>query len=961
MIFSALSFTAPLILLGLVALPAIYYLLRFIPPRPETISFPPTRLLIGLIPDQRTPSQSPWWLTLLRMIVAACVILALAGPLYNPRGAETPGAGSVLVVLDNGWASASRWAKRQQALDDIITRAEDTESPLYIATTANLSPLLPLTPAEARSMISALEPRPFEADRAALAKQLSEASLPSGPWQIYWLNDGIEDAGAQALRESLIRLAGDARNIALVGDAPHEAALALFSPASSGSADLVAVIRRAEGEGRTGAVLALTARGEQLARVPFALPSGQPETRVEIALPLELRNQVARLEIEGESSAGGVYLLDASAQRKKVGLIAAETNEDAQPLLSPTLYIKRALAPFTEVVDADTGNIDEASKLLVDQAPSVIILSDVGRLIGAASDRLGDWVERGGTLVRFAGPRLEQGGDVLLPAPLREGGRTLGGALTWAAPQKPAPFEETSPFAGIKVSDDVSITRQVLVDPARMTKETDVWARLEDGTPLVTARKIGAGTVMLFHVTANADWSNLPMSGLFVEMLKATVERAPAVLKPASAATGVPTDNGALLRNPDTRAAAPAQAARGSGYLQAWRVMDGFGRLRQPQGNEQALSAETLADAKPSAATPPGYYGPQLDLRALNVMGEATQLQPLQPLPGSRVSDFAPPEIFNMAPWLFLAAFLLFIADSIVSAIMFGGRGRLRAAGASAAILLLIGVAAPLMRPASAAEPSDDEAMRFAITASLDTRLAYVVTGDAEADRVSRAGLAGLSRVLAARTAVEPGEPIGLDIARDELSFFPLIYWPVLADAAALNDEVLAKIDAYMKQGGMIVFDTREDQSLSLGLRGTLGSSIETPLARLLGKLDIPPLQKVPEDHVLTKAFYLLQTFPGRWDSGDLWVEARSEAVKTADRRPVKADGVSSIIVTSNDLAGAWALDSSDRPMFACVPGGDAQREMSFRAGVNIVMYALTGNYKADQVHVPALLERLGH
>jgi hypothetical protein len=961
MIFSALSFTAPLILLGLVALPAIYYLLRFIPPRPETISFPPTRLLMGLVPDQRTPSQSPWWLTLLRMLVAACVILALAGPLYNPRaGAEAQGAGPVLVVLDNGWASASRWAKRQQALDDIITRAEDTESPLYIAATAGPAPLLPLTPAEARSMISALEPRPFEADRAALAKQLSEASLPSGSWQVYWLNDGIEDAGAQALRESLVRLAGAGSNITLIGDAPDEAALALFSPASSGSADLAAVIRHTGGNARTGAILALTARGEQLARVLFALPAGQTETRVNIALPLELRNQVARLEIEGESSAGGVYLLDAGAQRKKVGLIAAETNEDAQPLLSPTLYIKRALAPFTEVVDADTGNIDEASKLLVDQAPSVIILSDVGRLIGAANDRLGDWVERGGTLVRFAGPRLEQGGDVLLPAPLREGGRTLGGALTWAAPQKPAPFEEASPFAGIKVPDDVAITRQVLVDPARMTKETEVWARLEDGTPLVAARKIGAGTVMLFHVTANADWSNLPMSGLFVEMLKAAVERAPAVIKPAAATADIASAPDAP-RSAEAGAVAPPRVMRNPGYLQAKRVMDGFGRLRQPQGNEQALAAETVGQAKPSANTPPGYYGPQLDLRALNVMGEATQLQPLQPLPDSRVSDFAPPEIFNMAPWLFLAAFLLFVVDSIVSAIMFGGRGRLRAAGASAAILLLIAVAALMVQPASAAEPSDDEAMRFAITASLDTRLAYVVTGDAEADRVSRAGLSGLSRVLASRTAVEPGEPIGLDIARDELSFFPLIYWPVLPDAEALNDEVLAKIDAYMKQGGMIVFDTREDQSLSLGLRGTLGSSIETPLARLLGKLDIPPLQKVPEDHVLTKAFYLLQTFPGRWDSGDLWVEARSEAVKTTDRRPVKADGVSSIIVTSNDLAGAWALDSADRPMFACVPGGDDQREMSFRAGVNIVMYALTGNYKADQVHVPALLERLGH
>jgi hypothetical protein len=283
---------------------------------------------------------------------------------------------------------------------------------------------------------------------------------------------------------------------------------------------------------------------------------------------------------------------------------------------------------------------------------------------------------------------------------------------------------------------------------------------------------------------------------------------------------------------------------------------------------------------------------------------------------------------------------------------------------AAGALALTIFCALPTGFSAKAepdAAKTGDEALRFALEASLDTRLAYVITGDAQTDRISRAGLAGLSRVLATRTAVEPGEPIGLDISRDELAFFPLIYWPVLPDARTLPDSVLAKVDAYMKQGGMIIFDTREEQSPGLALRRSAMGAIDTPLGRLLGKLDIPPLQKVPEDHVLTKAFYLIQSFPGRWDSGDLWVEARSERVKTQERRPVKADGVSSILVTSNDFAAAWALNESDRPMFACVPGGEEQREMAFRAGVNIVMYALTGNYKADQVHVPALLERLGH
>jgi hypothetical protein len=102
-----------------------------------------------------------------------------------------------------------------------------------------------------------------------------------------------------------------------------------------------------------------------------------------------------------------------------------------------------------------------------------------------------------------------------------------------------------------------------------------------------------------------------------------------------------------------------------------------------------------------------------------------------------------------------------------------------------------------------------------------------------------------------------------------------------------------------------------------------------------------------------------MRGFPGRWDGGTLWVEAQTTD-DNGERRALKSDGVSSILITSNDFAGAWALDENNRAMFAAVPGGDVQREMAFRSGVNIVMYALTGNYKADQVHVPALLERLG-
>jgi hypothetical protein len=198
-----------------------------------------------------------------------------------------------------------------------------------------------------------------------------------------------------------------------------------------------------------------------------------------------------------------------------------------------------------------------------------------------------------------------------------------------------------------------------------------------------------------------------------------------------------------------------------------------------------------------------------------------------------------------------------------------------------------------------------------------------------------------------------------VNILDDEIAFFPILYWPVLANARPLPEPVLARIDAYMKQGGLIIFDTRDFAQSMPTPNGPQGPGSRA-LQRLVGSLDIPRLEPVPEGHVLTKSFYLLRTFPGRWEGGQTWVEAGTEGDKSDPRRARRADGVSSIIITPNDLAAAWAIDARGRGLYPAVPGGELQREMAFRTGVNIVMYALTGNYKADQVHVPALLERLG-
>jgi hypothetical protein len=314
---------------------------------------------------------------------------------------------------------------------------------------------------------------------------------------------------------------------------------------------------------------------------------------------------------------------------------------------------------------------------------------------------------------------------------------------------------------------------------------------------------------------------------------------------------------------------------------------------------------------------------------------------------------------------IFLAALLLLTIDALVVIGLSGGLTNLIPRRRVAATMIALGVALTALpfvpSPAFAQQKSPAADQDFAMKATLQTRLAYVITGDADVDAISKAGLQGLTMFLAQRTALEAGEPLGVDPARDELAFFPIIYWPIAPGAPRPTQAALERVDAYMKRGGTILFDTRDAIEAPSGPGGEARSPGMTALRGILSSLDIPELEPVSRDHVLTKTFFLLRDFPGRFTNGQLWVEALPEAPEEDANRPARAgDGVSSIIITSNDLAGAWAMRADGQPMLPLVGGEPRQRELAFRAGVNIVMYALTGNYKADQVHVPALLERLG-
>ena len=913
-----IAFGAPWVLFGLVTLPVIWWLLRVTPPAPKRVPFPAVRLLLGLPQAEETPARTPIWLLILRVTLASLVIFSLSDPYLN---AQTAGlkTSPVIIVVDNGWAAAARWDDRIAAMQTLASEAErDHRAIIVVPTALSDAPfqLRQMTGADAHGAVKSVAPQPFGVDRSRALSALQKLNLKDNP-DIAWLTDGIEDGNASEFAGALTKIG----KLNVVTDTDLNAARGLTLPRVDGGALVFRVIRANPKGEIKGTLRATGSQGRYLVSKDFSLKDREVQKDVALDLATELRNDLTRVEISNHQSAGSTILIDERWRRRPVGLVSGQSIDSAQPLLSDLFYLNRALQPYAEL---HQGKISD----LVKSGLSVLVLADVGQVVGDDKAAAAEWVGRGGVLIRFSGPKMASQSDDLIPGKLRTGGRLLGSAMSWEKPQSLSAWPEDSPFVGLPIPDDVTIKRQVLTDPSTGT-DVRTWAQLADGTPLVTATQREKGWIILFHVTANTSWSSLPLSGLFVNMLRRSI----------ALSVGVSGNDGT--------------ANLASGPLVPTETLDGFGRLGTPSASALAMRPSDFDTIDPSPIHPPGFYGVNGIRRAFNLFKHDATLKPLPALPsGVESAAFGIRQAAELKYVIMVIAILLALFDLIAGLLL---RGLISLPTPSPKTVMPLITVVLLLALANTTAIADDA---YDLKAALSYRLAFIQTGDAEVDAMSRAGLSGLTRALKQRTAVEPAEPVAVDIESDELAFFPLLYWPVTNNQAPLSANALAKVDVFMRNGGTILFDTR-DQDTALPVAAGSAASGSIILRRLLAGLDIPPLQSLTQEHVLSRTFYLLKEYPGRWASGRVWVEERQQT-EDGSTATTASDGVSPIIIGGADWAAAWAEDSEGRALAAVVPGGERQREIAVRFGINLVMYTLTGNYKADLVHVPHILERLG-
>ncbi len=899
-----LFFAQPWALIGLIALPIIFWLMRATPPAPQRATLPSLALLDGLNPDEETPANTPWWIIALRFTAAAAAIIGFSQPVFQPVPQNAVASNtSTLVIVDDGWTSANQWSDITKTISSATDQVTDTGGDIRIIFSASLKRELDtaLGAEDLRKRLQLTAPSPWSPNHTETLSLIQEADFE--PSHILWMSDGFEHTGTNGLTEYL----SDIGNVEIYSFAP-KASYAITSAQTVPNGALVELKRIASADRQEARVVAENNAGLSLATTTAVFETDQDLATAEFSIPAAILNQVSRFRVLGSSSAGQVWLWDDTSNTPSVAI--ADPSISDQPLLEEYYYVRKALAPHAQLMEGDLGD-------MLARSPDAIILGDRSLIDHPLAKQLEDWVKDGGALIRFAGPKLAAANtQILTPTQLRPATRALGGALAWEKPQTIATFPETKAFASIKTPEEsILVRKQVLAQPSS-DLAAKTWAKLSDGTPLVTARTLGRGTIILFHVTATPLWSDLPYDGAFVSMLR------------RSAASG----NGKRQETPSNE-----------GNLAPHRVLDAFGALNAPSGDTKPVSTENFATSIPSQATPPGLYqGPQ-GSRALNV-GNFAPVNQVEWPSNALVFEEALSQTRRGLEGIFLMlAFALLLVDVIIS-LLVTGRFRKFSRHALTVMVVMFGSYIFAVDPAVAQSAKQQDISAKQREAALQMRFAYVETDTPSLNLQLKAGLTGLNLELYRRTSVEPAAPHAVKLGVDPLDLYPMIYYAPPRNAAALSPEEIEALNSYLRNGGSLVIDTRD---------AIPGQKVSSRLKDVLKGLDVPPLQPTPPDHVLSRSFYLLNEFPGRIASGQLWIEANhSEGANSL------GDRVSRVYIGASDWIGAWAIDENKRPL-NLMDGQETNRERAYRFGINLVMCVLTGNYKEDQVHVPALLQRL--
>lgn len=846
-----LSFASGSLLWALMALPLLYWLVRLFPPKPKVIDFPAIRILLGLQPGTPPAQTPPWWLILLRVLLAALLIVAAAGPRLVPQTSISQN--NMVLLIDNSWPAAAAWQDMQRTANTLMNEAATQHKQVWLWPLTEEAQKIEWHNAQAwQPTLNRLQPQQASLDlpkalkwlQKSLPRQTDVVLLSSGVVERLAVPDGKEgiDVSRVYVPGTLPQVVG---HVAREGDALNVKILNLGTDAPEVTVEL----RDLDGKILSRAGTEKTENKGQMAKLVL---TGLPAKAGYVTL--QHQNHIAAWW--GLSNIGG---------QPRVQVLAPKQNEF--PLLSSRYYLQNALK---EVAQARSGAelpslLEELDAIVADQLP-------------IQPENILKWVEDGGVYISLAGDWLKEHHEMnLLPSALRPQPRLLSGPLQLEGAMTLKGAMASGPLRDLSL-DPAAIISQQWLPQNGWADGVETWLKLQDDTPLVSARKVGSGWLVLVHTGAEAAWSTLPLSGSFPGLLQKLVQ---------------------LGQRNDAEAASPLPWA-------PQQLFDVYGKPAK-------LPASPIEDENtPVSITHPiGFYGAPAQPHMLDGKQKLLTAMPTGIWPRAQVLHYAEQsQSFDLTAWVLLLAFVLLLVDTAL---------RLELLRPGRMIVLLAACLLPLSSHAQE-------------NGTL-TQLGWIPSGNASVDSVTAAGLEGLSHIVNERTSIKLGTPQKLNLTMHSLGLYPVIIWPQVEGATLPEDKEAAALRAYVVSGGMLLIDS-----------GTQLGEARLQTQRMLNEVLGVSLVPVDTEHTLERSFYLLKgQVIGRLGNKPLW---RDTAVPLAR-----------LLVGAHDFSGAWAVNERGQYMLPMLAGGEVEREKAYRFGVNLVMYALLGDYKKDQLHVDTLLK----
>ncbi len=897
-VFKTIGFINPYALWGLLSIPIIYYVVRSFPPAPKTFEFSSIYLLKSFNTKITTKSNCPLWLLIFRIFLILLLIAYYSKP-YLDKSKINKDIENYVVYTDLGWSLASEWNKYKNTIHNIMLEANTLKKNFYLVNNSDKENNDYMRFSTTKNLFAYFEkntPNPWQINTENLLENLNKLKFKKNSRYFYiFSNYDIQSIKKRNIIKDIREKHPDLKIINLV-----KSVRLIEEPIINGEKIQIKVKRFGELT-KSNFVLKITSySGQIVLSKTYEFADKSTTTTINEKFPISVINQLKKIEIIGERHAAATFFFDDFHKKKEIGILLEGKSYEKSPFLSPVYYIEKALNKENKII---FGKLDK----LLDSKVNILIFPDKGEINTKLSKNLEKWLSSGGLLIRFSGPKLAKKSSKFLTTDNKNIKiRFMGGTLSQKNTIGIEDFPNNSIFRDLIIPKDIIIKKQLLLDFKNETS-SNILASLKDGTPLVSSKDYGKGKILLFHFTANNDWSNIPMTSLFVDMLARAT----------------------LLNQIDE--------INSFKEVNIKYQINGFGELEKTDKIIKSRDSFALRSSFPNKRNIPGIYENEELSIAFNLAGKVdTKFFEDKDFYNRKTSDEFSKSVYDLSNILLFLFLIISALDILVSSLLKNNINLFKIMKNKMSIINLF-ILFILLSKFNYLEANN---------LANGTYLAYVKNKDQKINEISYRGLLSLSKALDRRTSISPKGVEEINLSEDDIYYFPIIYWPTGKELTKLVPKIKIKIKNYLNNGGIILFDASAFfKDISLGKKNKYRE-----ITKYFEQISLNELTPISNNHTLSRSFYLLNNYPGRWDRGTLLVDSNS--INTND-------GVSSIILGFNDWASAWAFDDNNFPLFPVVPGGERQRELAFRVGINVIMYALTGNYKNDQIHSKSILNRL--